>query len=107
MTVSQTGTPHPDRESARDAGASALGEALRLGDDIGCVERQIASLAQVLTELRDKQSVGLQLLHTMVGDRPDGLLLVGDGQQAVYPGGFTLAEAGISVAGRAVVLDRN
>ncbi len=27
--------------------------------------------------------------------RPDGLLLVGDGQQAVYPGGFTLAEAGV------------
>jgi len=36
--------------------------------------------------------------------RPDGLTLIGDGQQAIYPGGFSLAEAGISVAGRGVVL---
>lgn len=49
--------------------------------------------------------VGLQLLHELAGrDRPDGLLLLGDGQQAVYPGGFRLAEAGLSVAGRSVVL---
>jgi superfamily I DNA/RNA helicase len=35
------------------------------------------------------------------------LLLVGDGQQAVYPGGYTLSEAGVSVTGRATVLNRN
>jgi hypothetical protein len=27
-----------------------------------------------------------------------GLTLIGDGQQFIYPGGFTLAEAGISIA---------
>lgn len=41
-----------------------------------------------------------------MGDR-DGLTLVGDGQQAIYPGGYTLPEAGISVAGRAAVLRAN
>ena len=63
--------------------------------------------AVIVDEVQDLSCIGLQLLHSLVGDRPDGLLMVGDGQQAVYPGGFTLAEAGISVVGRAVVLDRN
>ncbi len=63
--------------------------------------------AVIVDEVQDLTCVGLQLLHSLTGDRPDGLLMVGDGQQAVYPGGFTLAEAGISVVGRAVVLDRN
>jgi superfamily I DNA/RNA helicase len=63
--------------------------------------------AVIVDEVQDLSCTGLQLLHALGGDGPDGLLLVGDGQQAVYPGGFTLAEAGISVAGRAVVLDRN
>jgi superfamily I DNA/RNA helicase len=35
------------------------------------------------------------------------LLLIGDGQQTIYPGGYSLAEAGISVAGRGVVLSTN
>lgn len=62
----------------------------------------------VVDEVQDLAMVGLQLLHELAGrDRPDGLLLVGDGQQAVYPGGFRLAEAGVSVAGRAVVLRVN
>jgi hypothetical protein len=63
--------------------------------------------AVVVDEVQDLTCAGLQLLHSLVGDAPDGLLLVGDGQQAIYPGGFTLAEAGVSVAGRATVLDRN
>ncbi|HET9656639.1 MAG TPA: UvrD-helicase domain-containing protein [Kineosporiaceae bacterium] len=63
--------------------------------------------AVIVDEVQDLTCTGLRLLHALAGDGPDGLLLVGDGQQSVYPGGFTLAEAGISVAGRAVVLDRN
>jgi hypothetical protein len=63
--------------------------------------------AVVVDEVQDLTSIGLQLLHAIGGDGPDGLLMVGDGQQSVYPGGFTLVEAGISVTGRAVVLDRN
>jgi hypothetical protein len=63
--------------------------------------------AVIVDEVQDLTGVGLQLLHALVGNVPDGLLLVGDGQQSVYPGGFSLAETGISVAGRAVVLDCN
>ncbi len=63
--------------------------------------------AVVADEVQDLTCVGAQLLYALAGDSPDGLLFVGDGQQAVYPGGFTLAEAGISVVGRAAVLDRN
>lgn len=49
----------------------------------------------------------MRLLHALVGDTPDGLLVVGDGQQAVYPGGYTLKEAGVSVTGRSTNLTRN
>ncbi len=61
----------------------------------------------IVDEVQDLTCTGLQFLHALVGDRPNGLLLVGDGQQSVYPGGFTLSEAGIVVAGRAAVLDHN
>ncbi len=61
----------------------------------------------IVDEVQDISVVGLQLLHALVGDRRDGLLLVGDGQQSVYTGAFTAAEAGISLTGRAVVLRRN
>lgn len=63
--------------------------------------------AVVVDEAQDLSTVTLRMLHGLVGDLPDGLTLVGDGQQAIYPGGATLAEAGISIAGRAVVLDTN
>ena len=61
----------------------------------------------IVDEVQDLSCVGLQLLHGLLGRDADGLLLVGDGQQSIYPGGFTLAEAGISVVGRSTVLDRN
>ncbi len=63
--------------------------------------------AVIVDEVQDLSCVGLQLLHGLLGRDADGLLLVGDGQQSIYPGGFTLAEAGISVVGRSTVLDRN
>jgi superfamily I DNA/RNA helicase len=61
----------------------------------------------VVDEVQDLNLVGLQLLHAIAGDGPNGFLIIGDGQQSVYPGGFNLAEAGISVAGRAAVLRSN
>ena len=63
--------------------------------------------AVIVDEVQDLNLVGVQLLHALVGDKPDGLLVIGDGQQAVYPGGFTLAEAGVSVTGRAAILRVN
>ncbi|MGY2704729.1 superfamily I DNA/RNA helicase [Nocardioides sp. HB32] len=63
--------------------------------------------AVVVDEVQDLCLIGLELLHQIAGDGPDRLLLIGDGQQNVYPGGFSLAEAGISVSGRASVLRIN
>lgn len=63
--------------------------------------------AVIADEVQDISLVGLRLLHRMAGDGPDGLLLVGDGQQQVYPGGWRLSEAGISIQGRGAVLKAN
>lgn len=61
----------------------------------------------IADEIQDLPLVGVQLLHALVGDQPDGLTLVGDGQQSIYPGGFTLREAGINVVGRSVIFEVN
>lgn len=63
--------------------------------------------AVIVDEAQDLSCAMVRMLHALVGDEPDGFTLVGDGQQSIYPGGYTLAEAGISVAGRGVVLDIN
>lgn len=39
--------------------------------------------------------------------RHDTLFIAGDGAQRIYPGGFTLAKAGIAVRGRSTVLRTN
>lgn len=64
-------------------------------------------VAVVVDEAQDLTCAMVRLLHALVGDAPDGLTLIGDGQQSIYPGGYTLPEAGISLAGRGVVLDVN
>ncbi|MCU4748040.1 MULTISPECIES: nuclease-related domain-containing DEAD/DEAH box helicase [unclassified Streptomyces] len=62
----------------------------------------------IVDEVQDLTLVGVQLLYALVGDAPNGLLLVGDGQQAVHPGGFRLSEAGIDIRGdRGQVLRTN
>jgi hypothetical protein len=63
--------------------------------------------AVIVDEVQDLSPVMIRMLHSLVGDIPDGLNLVGDGQQTIYPGGSTLAEAGVSIAGRSVVLRTN
>jgi superfamily I DNA/RNA helicase len=63
--------------------------------------------AVIVDEAQDLTEIAIRLLHAAVGDRPDGLLLVGDGQQSIYPGGFSLASLGINVRGRATRLSRN
>ncbi|MFJ6783903.1 UvrD-helicase domain-containing protein [Streptomyces yangpuensis] len=64
--------------------------------------------AVVVDEVQDLTLVGVRLLHALVGDAPNGLLLVGDGQQSVYPGGFRITDAGIDIRGdRGQVLRTN
>ncbi|MQA97964.1 MAG: AAA family ATPase [Streptosporangiales bacterium] len=63
--------------------------------------------AVIVDEVQDLTLAGVRLLHRLAGDRRNGLLLIGDGQQAVYPGGFRLAEAGLDIKGRGAVLRTN
>ena len=65
----------------------------------------------VVDESQDLTLVGLQLIQALVDadceTTPDGLFIVGDGAQKIYPGGFTLAQAGIDVRGNSTVLRVN
>lgn len=63
--------------------------------------------AVVVDEVQDITLVGLRLLRALAGDGPNGLLLVGDGQQQVYAGGWRLSDAGIPIRGRGEVLRNN
>ncbi|WP_116201152.1 UvrD-helicase domain-containing protein [Amycolatopsis circi] len=63
--------------------------------------------AVVVDEVQDMTLTGLRLLRMIAGDGPNQLLLVGDGQQQVYPGGWRLSDAGIPVQGRGEVLKVN
>ncbi|MFS0730049.1 3'-5' exonuclease [Curtobacterium sp. 1P10AnD] len=63
--------------------------------------------AVIVDEAQDLSCAMVSLMHHLVGDRADGLTLIGDGQQTIYPGGYTLGEVGISLSGRGVVLDLN
>ncbi|NYD47542.1 superfamily I DNA/RNA helicase [Actinomadura luteofluorescens] len=63
--------------------------------------------AVIVDEIQDLTLTGVRLLNALAGDGPNGLLLIGDGQQAVYPGGFRLGEAGIGIKGRGAVLRTN
>ena len=63
--------------------------------------------AVVVDEAQDLSSAMIRMLHHLVGNQPDGLTLIGDYKQSIYPGGYTLGEVGISLAGRGVVLGTN
>ncbi|QWF77204.1 UvrD-helicase domain-containing protein [Amycolatopsis sp. CA-230715] len=66
-----------------------------------------AYAAVVVDEVQDITLTGLRLLRELAGDGPNRLLLVGDGQQQVYPGGWRLSDAGIPIQGRGEVLRVN
>ncbi|GGC02353.1 nuclease-related domain-containing DEAD/DEAH box helicase [Cellulomonas carbonis] len=61
----------------------------------------------IVDEAQDLSCAMVRMLYGLVGDAADGFTLIGDGQQSIYPGGYTLAEVGISLAGRGVVMDVN
>ena len=67
----------------------------------------------IVDEAQDLTLSRLQLLRALVNapdydtDRPDGLCILSDGAQRIYPGGFTLRQAGIEVRGRSVSLTVN
>jgi superfamily I DNA/RNA helicase len=65
----------------------------------------------LVDEAQDLTLVALQLVRSLANgpgeDRPDGLFIAGDGAQRIYPGGFTLRQAGVEVRGRTAVLTVN
>ena len=67
----------------------------------------------IVDEAQDLTLAALQFLRALVNapdhqiDRPNGLLILGDGGQRIYPGGFTLRQAGVEVRGRTTVLTEN
>lgn len=69
--------------------------------------------AVIVDEAQDLTLAGLQLLRALLNapdhdvDQPDGLLILGDGAQRIYPGGYTLRQAGVEVRGRTTVLTEN
>jgi hypothetical protein len=62
----------------------------------------------IIDEAQDITEVGIQLLYELdASPGHSGFMVVGDGQQSVYPGGFSLRSLGIDVRGRARVLTSN
>ena len=68
---------------------------------------EVPVAVEIVDEAQDLSAAMIRLLHRLVGDEPDAFNLIGDGQQSIYPGGYTLGELGISIAGRGVVMTRN
>ena len=60
-----------------------------------------------IDEAQDLDLQSVRFAAALATEQRDGLTLVGDGQQSLYAGGYTLKEAGISVTGRSTVLDVN
>ncbi|MFD8248824.1 UvrD-helicase domain-containing protein [Nocardia sp. NPDC059691] len=64
--------------------------------------------AVVVDEVQDITLAGLRLAHAIAGGNGSSpLLLLGDGQQQVYAGGWRMAEAGIDLRGRGEILRVN
>lgn len=63
--------------------------------------------AVIVDEVQDISEVALRLLYSLVGDREDGLLLVGDATQRIFTRGYSLRGLGIDIAGRGLVLRKN
>ncbi|WP_405165895.1 AAA family ATPase [Nocardia sp. NBC_01499] len=62
----------------------------------------------VVDEVQDMTLAGLQLTHAIAGgDNTSPLLLLGDGQQQVYAGGWRLTDANINLRGRGAVMRVN
>lgn len=99
---------HAYAENLRRRGLLDWSDLLRLArDEARRLPPDPAYDAVVLDEAQDMPLLAGQLLVALAGNRPNGLLFVGDDQQRVFPGGFRLAECGIDVAGRTVRFTEN
>ena len=100
-----------DRRLA-EAGVLDFPDVVMLARDLARRRSAPMFRAAIVDESQDLTLVGLQLVRALVNgpegmDKPDGLFIVGDGAQKIYPGGFTLAQAGVDVRGNSSVLRVN
>lgn len=62
----------------------------------------------IVDEAQDLSAVGMRLLLALdTSSDHRHFMIVGDGQQSIYPGGFALRELGIDIVGRSRVLTAN
>ena len=99
-----------DTEMAR-LGTVDFADVIMRARDVARGQTEPTFHAAIIDEAQDLTLVGLQLVRSLVngaaGDRPNALMILGDGAQRIYPGGFTLKQAGITVTGRSALLKTN
>ena len=100
-----------DRRMA-SAGVTDFPDVVRLARDLARKRQSRTFRSAIVDEGQDFTLVGLQFVQALVTPPgqpvpPNGLFIVGDGAQKIYPGGFTLAQAGIDVRGNSSVLRVN
>ena len=86
-------------------------------DFFGLVRRSLALVqsnriskryaAVLVDEAQDLHAQELRLLQALTAGPEKSLLIVGDGCQRIYPGGYSLSKLGIEVRGRSFILKRN
>jgi AAA domain/UvrD-like helicase C-terminal domain/Nuclease-related domain len=91
----------------REAGIHDFADIILLAEKSLRANPLLGYSAVIADEAQDLSCSMIRMLHALVGDKPDGLNLIGDGQQTIYAGGYTLAEADVSIAGRGVVMTTN
>ena len=91
----------------RDANTHDFADEILLAERVLIEQPSTRYRAVIVDEAQDLSCSMIRMLALLAPDEPDALTLIADGQQSVYPGGYTLAEAGISLAGRGVVMSRN
>lgn len=95
-----------------DAGIVDFPDVVRMARDLAREDPMPRYRAAIVDESQDLTLVGLQLVLALIRgsqeqNQPDGLFIVGDGAQKVYPGGYTLGQAGIDIQGNSAVLRLN
>lgn len=91
----------------REAGIHDFNDLVLLAEAALSREPLTDYAAVIVDEAQDLSLSMVRMLHGLVGDGQDAFTLIGDGQQSIFPGGYVLSEAGISLSGRGVVLDLN
>ena len=98
-------------ERLAERGVEDFPDVVRRARDLARERSEPRYEAAIVDESQDLTLVGLQFIQALVNGRgfdgQDGLFLVGDHAQKIYPGGFTLVQAGVDVRGRSAVLRVN